>query len=224
MLLNSEAPLPPAARSAVGEFVWGSESVQVLVLSAAGDVLQWNGAAARGLGRYVEIREGEPVWGLLAANSAALLRASMASAPSRSGRTLLTFTDGERFAFTLSCTLYCVDGTCYLLGEQLVEREQRMNAELMALTSDLAGVSRERAKIAAELERTLTELRTSHWQIRKIQEHLPICSVCHLVPSGGGRWEPLIKFLARNRLLMTHGYCPECEAAAFAELDRVLPP
>jgi hypothetical protein len=88
-------------------------------------------------------------------------------------------------------------------------------------------VSRERAKLAAQLERTLADLRTSHWQIRKIQEHLPICSVCHKVPNGPrdeARWEPLIDFLAGNGMLMSHGYCPSCAAAALAEVERFLSP
>jgi hypothetical protein len=226
MSSTSAASVPHPVLSPAGEFAWHAESVQLLVLSAGGNVLQWNGAARRGLGSCVELREGEPVWGLLAASSALRLRASLEEARSRPVRSLLTFSDGATFAFTLSCSLHWMGDECYLFGEQLVEREKRMNEELLELTSELACVSRERAKLAAQLERTLAELRTSHWQIRKIQEHLPICAVCHKVPSGlqdEARWEPLIKFLARNGMLLTHGYCPECEAAALAELDRMLP-
>jgi hypothetical protein len=213
----------------VGEFSWDAETVQLLVLSGSGSLLQWNQAARAGLGSHVELRDGEPVWGLLAENSASLLRASMEEARSHPVRCLLTFTDGETFAFTLSCALYWMGDVCHLFGEQPVGREQRMNEELLALTSELARLSRDRAKLAARLESTLAELRTSHWHIRKIQEHLRICAVCHRVPStpepeSEERWEPLIQFLAGNGLFVSHGYCPQCEAAALAELDRLLPP
>ncbi|HEV3050195.1 MAG TPA: PAS domain-containing protein [Longimicrobium sp.] len=224
---TSAASVPHTTLSPAGEFAWHAESVQLLVLSASGNLLQWNQAARRGLGSHVELREGEPVWGLLPASSASLLRASLQQARSRPVRSLLTFSDGETFAFTLSCWLQWTGDACYLFGEELVEREKRMNEELLALTSELARVTRERTRLAAQLERTLTDLHTSHWQIRRIQDHLPICAVCHKVPSGPrdqAPWEPLIEFLAGNGMLMTHGYCPECEAAALAELDRVLPP
>lgn len=227
MLSHSSVSLPNTTRSPVGDFAWDAKTVHLLVLSAGGNVLQWNQAAREGLGSHVELREGEPVGGLLAENSASLLRASMEEARAHPVRCLLTFTDGETFAFTLSCALYWMGDACHLFGEQLVEREQRMNEELLALTSELARVSRDRAKLAARLEAALTELRTSHWHIRKIQEHLRICAVCHRVPStseNGERWEPLIQFLAGNGLFVTHGYCPQCEAAALEELDRLLPP
>jgi len=227
MNATSSASVVHTALSPAGEFVWHAETVQLLVLSASGNVLQWNQAASQGLGSHVELREGEPVWGLLPGNSASLLRAGLQEARSGPVRSLLTFSDGATFAFTLSCSMHWMDDACYLFGEELAGREKRMNEELLELTGELARVSRERAKLAAQLERSLADLRTSHWQIRKLQEHLPICAVCHKVPSGprdAARWEPLIEFLARNGMLMTHGYCPECEAAALAELDLVLPP
>lgn len=221
-------PVPHAAVSPVGDFSWHAETVQLLVLSGDGNVLQWNETAHRWLGGQAQLRPGLPVWELLTHNSASLLRENMGQARSRPARgMLLSFSDGASFAVTLTCSLYWMGDSWYLYGEQSVEGERRMNEELLALTSDLACANRERAKLAAQLQRTLAELRTSHWQIRRIQEHLPICAVCHKVPSGareGGHWESLIQFLARNGLLMTHGYCPECEAAALAELDRLLPP
>jgi hypothetical protein len=224
---TAAASVPHTILSPAGEFAWHAESVQLLVLSAGGNLLQWNEAARRGLGSHVELREGDPVWGLLPANSASQLRTGLEQARSGPVRTLLTFSDGEAFAFTLSCSLHWMGDACYLFGEQLVEREVRMTEELLALTSELARASRDRAKLAVQLERTLAELQTSHWQIRRIQEHLPICAVCHKVPSGPGneeRWEALIEFLARNGMTATHGYCPECAAAALEELDALLPP
>lgn len=224
---SSSISLPHTSRSPVGEFAWDAETVQLLVLSAGGNLLQWNQAAREGLGSHAALREGEPVWALLAPNSGLLLRASMEEARSHPVRCLLTFTDEETFAFTLSCALYWMGDACHLFGEQRVAREQRMNEELLALTGELARVCRDHAQLAARLERTLADLQESHWLIRKIQEHLPICAVCHHVRAAQAEesgWESLVEFLARNGLWMTHGYCPECEAAAFDELDRALPP
>jgi hypothetical protein len=211
----------------VDEFVWHAETVQLLVLSAAGALLQWNQAAARWLGAHAVLEEGTPVWGLLARESASLLRTAMEEARTGPVRRLLTFTDGERFAFTLSCSVHRAGETFLVFGEQRIESEQRMNEELLALTGELTQVSRERAKLAAELEKTLADLRASHWLIRKIHEHLPVCVICHKVaaaPRDEARWESLATFLADNGLFMTHGYCPGCEDAALAELDQALAP
>lgn len=214
----------PASASPAEEFIWNSESVQLLVLSPGGELLRWNGAARDGLGSRVELRQGRPVWELLSENAVALLRACMQQAHTRPTRCLLTFCDAASFAFTLSCALHWADGACYLFGERRVEREIAMSEELAGLTGELASMNRERAKLAAQLERTLDELRTSHWLIRRIQKHLPVCSVCHKVASGPreeAQWSSLMDFLASNGLLMTHGYCPECQAAAMAEVDRL---
>jgi hypothetical protein len=223
---RSDAPLPPAV-SPGDEFAWHAETVHLLVLSRTGAILRWNGAAAAGLAPHGVLREGEPVWGLLAGNSASLLRECLERAGTGPVRCLLTFTDGERFAHTLSCSLHPRGDTVYLFGEHGAANERRMNTELMALTNELAETSRERARLNARLEKTLADLEASHWHIRKFQEHLPICSVCHKVATGkrdDAGWESLMMFLANNGLFMSHGYCPECEAAAFAELDEAVPP
>jgi hypothetical protein len=173
------------------------------------------------------LEEGEPVWGLLAPESASLLRAAMEEATTAPVRRLLTFTDGEHFAFTLSCSVHRAGEAFRVFGEQPVDRERRMNEELLALTDELTLVSRERAKLAAELEKALANLRASHWLIQKIHEHLPVCVICHKVASGPrseARWESLATFLADNGLFMTHGYCPDCEDAALAALDQALAP
>jgi hypothetical protein len=218
---------PAVALSPVDEFVWHAETVQLLVLSAAGAVLRWNQAVVRRLGAHAVLEEGVPVWGLLARESASLLRTAMEEARTGPIRRLLTFTDGERFAFTLSCSVHRVGETFLLFGEQRIEQERRMNEELLALTDELALVSRERARVAAELEKALADLRASHWLIQKIHEHLPVCVLCHKVATGPrdeARWESLAAFLAENGLFMTHGYGPGCEAAALAALEQAVLP
>ncbi|HEX8317426.1 MAG TPA: hypothetical protein VF632_03445 [Longimicrobium sp.] len=202
------------------DFVWQAETVHLLVLSPDARVVRWNEAAR---GAHAPLPEGTPVARLLTANSASLLLATMEAA--RAGPVegvLLTFSDGERYAFTLSCRVRWAGGACLLFGEPLSHREKQVAEELMELSSELARITRERAKVAAELSSALEALRESHWHVKKIQEFLPVCAQCHRVPAGEesqGEWRHLVSFLADNGLLMTHGYCPECEERAMAEID-----
>jgi hypothetical protein len=210
----------PDALPLADDFVWQAETVHLLVLSPDATVARWNEAARRA---HAPLAEGMPVGRLLTANSASLLLATMEAA--RAGRVegvLLTFSDGERYAFTLSCRVRWAEGACLLFGEPLSRREKQVAEELMELSSELARITRERAKVAAELSSALEALRESHWHVKKIQEFLPICAQCHRVPAGEageGEWRHLVSFLADNGLLMTHGYCPECEERAMAEID-----
>ena len=71
--------------------------------------------------------------------------------------------------------------------------------------------------VADELRQTRDELERSHWQIRRLQEILPLCMTCHRVRGPGDDWEPLVNLLARDGLLVSHGYCPECAATALGE-------
>lgn len=71
--------------------------------------------------------------------------------------------------------------------------------------------------VATELRTTLEELERSYFHIKKFQELLPLCMVCHQMHSPGEGWEPLVDYLARDGLLVSHGYCPDCAAAAVAE-------
>jgi hypothetical protein len=202
------------------DFVWQAETVHLLVLSPEATVARWNEAARRA---HAPLAEGAPVGRLLTANSASLLLAAMDEA--RAGPVegvLLTFSDGERYAFTLSCRVRWAGGACLLFGEPLAGRDKQVTRELMELSSELARITRERAKVAGELSAALEALRESHWHVKKIQEFLPICAQCHRVPAGEesrGEWRHLVSFLADNGLLMTHGYCPECEERVMAELD-----
>lgn len=206
------------------EFVWQAETVHLLVLCPDATVARWNEAARRA---HAPLAEGAPVGRLLTANSASLLLATMEAARAEPVQgVLLTFSDGERFAFTLSCSVRWAGGACLLFGEPLAHRDKQVAEELMELSSELARITRERAKVAAELSSALEALRESHWHVKKIQEFLPICAQCHRVPAreaGRGEWRHLVSFLADSGLLMTHGYCPECERRVMAELDEAAP-
>ncbi|HEY0023542.1 MAG TPA: hypothetical protein VGB24_11545 [Longimicrobium sp.] len=217
-------PPGPDTLPLADDFVWRAETVHLLVLSPGATVARWNEAARRA---HAPLAEGAPVARLLTPNSASLLLATMEAA--RAGPAegvLLTFSDGERYAFTLSCRVRWAEGACLLFGEPLAARDSQVTRELMELSSELARITRERAKVAAELSSALQALRESHWHVKKIQEFLPICAQCHRVPAGEesrGEWRHLVSFLADNGLLMTHGYCPECEEQVMAQLDGPAP-
>lgn len=223
--LNTEylAPGSPVLE----DLAWHAGSVCWLVLDAEGGILQANEAARRALDDPLSTKGS--IWKLLPESSGSLLRERMQearTAPVREVR--LNFSDGETYALTLSCSIGWNGETCFLLGEALVQDEQRANQELLDLTQELVETNRQRKKVASELERTLAELHASHWHIRRIQEFLPTCCVCHKVrvtPDGGeAMWKSLSSFLAEQGLLMSHGYCPGCQAELLAELDAQFPP
>lgn len=207
------------------DLAWHAESVCVLVLDAEGRILRANEAAHRALN---PLATGEPVWTLLPESGGSLLRARLLEARTAPVRGVhLNFTNGSSYALTLSCSIGWSGDSYLLLGEALVERDQRMRQELLDLTRELVESNRERAKVARELERTLAELQNSHWHIRRIQEFLPICCVCQSVRVTPGQeeapWKSLSAFLAEHGLLMSHGYCPDCQAKVLAELDEEFP-
>lgn len=99
--------------------------------------------------------------------------------------------------------------------------ELARSAERQIALQDALRVEEQRAltaeAVADELRQARDELERSHWQIRRLQEVLPLCMTCHHVRGPGDDWEPLVELLARDGLLVSHGYCPECAAAALAE-------
>lgn len=98
--------------------------------------------------------------------------------------------------------------------EQDVLVELAVSAEREIALQQAARLQEERAD---ELQATLDELERSHFQIRKFQELLPLCMVCHKMRLPDEGWEPLVDYLARDGMLVSHGYCPECAAVARAE-------
>lgn len=222
-LLNHVSFSPPAP--VLEDLAWHARSICVFVLDAEGSIQRANEAACR---TFEPLALGEPIWRFLPDSGAAVLRVMMNEARAAPVRgVLLNFSDGEKYAVTLTCSMAWTAESYVLLGEVLVEREQRMKQELLDLTRELVESNRERAKVASELERALAELRTSHWNIQKIQEFLPACCVCNKVRTApdqeGAVWKSLSAFLAENGLLMSHGYCPECETKVLSEIDAEFP-
>ncbi len=104
--------------------------------------------------------------------------------------------------------------------EREVMVELARSAERELALQDVARREAERAvaaeAIARKLQEALDELDRSHWRVRKLQELLPLCMTCHQIHRPDESWEPLVDFLARDGLLVSHGYCPDCVGAAGA--------
>jgi GAF domain-containing protein len=92
--------------------------------------------------------------------------------------------------------------------------ELARSAEREMALQETARREEQRAAAAEEtvtrLEQTLAELEQSHWHIRKLQDLMPLCMICQKVHRPDETWEPLVNMLARDGLLVSHGYCPDC--------------
>lgn len=98
------------------------------------------------------------------------------------------------------------------------------SAALLELNTELDRAGRENAKLIIELaaakeelRRTLAELESSFWQLRRIQEVLPICMGCGEVKRGDGSWADLVSFMREHANFLSHGYCPQCAKQVLAE-------
>jgi hypothetical protein len=72
-------------------------------------------------------------------------------------------------------------------------------------------------------ERRLREALEQQSEQRRILEGLlPICSTCKSIRDDEGYWRKVEQYLGeRTNAVLTHGICPDCERAAYAELaDR----
>ena len=72
------------------------------------------------------------------------------------------------------------------------------------------------AALVVELRRSLAEVQT-------LTGLLPICSVCKKIRDDTGYWQQVEMYIRdRSDLEFTHGYCPDCAAAARREFALVL--
>lgn len=105
------------------------------------------------------------------------------------------------------------------------ERASRAHSTaLLEHNTELDRAARENAKLIAELaaakeelRRTLAELEGSFWQLRRIEEVLPICMRCGQVKRGDGSWADLVSFMREHANFLSHGYCPTCADAVLLE-------
>jgi len=77
---------------------------------------------------------------------------------------------------------------------------------------------------AAEATRANTALQAALDQVKTLEGLLPICSLCKRVRDDSGYWNQIDTYLRRHtKASISHGYCPECAAKAFAEFGLAVP-
>ena len=199
-----------------------SRSVHCIVAGPDGTIQHCNAAAARALGRDPPELIGSPLWEHLTPKDVEdlLLRLRMERIPREPF--LLNFVVGDR-AFSLECRVDVHATGFILLGEPPAHHSDTLQEELFALNNQLAVLSRENeskrkalAMTAERLERTLEELHSSYWHLKRLQEVLPICLECGKVRTGDHAWDDVISYFRANALFLSHTYCPDC----LATLDR----
>ncbi|MEX0891149.1 MAG: PAS domain-containing protein [Gemmatimonadota bacterium] len=193
-----------------------SSNIACLETDANGDLTYVNPAFAAHVGRDTAELQGQPVFEVLAAADATLVRGWLSdSVPADPVE--LNFTSPEGSPFTLRCVVERSAEHMRIVGEPNSVGDRAAAAEIMRVNNEFATMVRELARRERELERTrgeletaLTELQTSYWHLQKIQEVLPVCMECGRVKTGDAGWEPVLEYLKANRIFMSHGYCPAC--------------
>ncbi len=113
---------------------------------------------------------------------------------------------------------YSVDVGGMVAGAVDFLRKSEVTASLLERSIryavDRKRVEAELRAAKAELEKTIKELNSSYWHLKKIQEVLPICMECGKVKTGESTWEDVVAYLKKNSLFLSHGYCPPCASEA----------
>lgn len=191
----------------------GNAAFMELVGLARGDVVE------QSVGRFFT----EP--------DAAAVASWAAGEPPPVGPRLLNFIRPERGPVTLRCLVEQRTDGLVLVAESEGGEGREMSAELVRLNNEWATLSRELARRSRELEgarnelaETLERLESTHWHLKKIQEVLPVCMGCGQVKGDEVTWEPVVEYLRRNDIFVSHGYCPACAGAVLEAAERAEAP
>jgi len=168
---------------------------------------------------------GQQVWRFLADPDARRLRDWLAcSAGGTRNRLMLNFVSAPHVPISLECTVEVRSDGFAVIGNEILRDEHALQHELCEINGELVVLARERARqgreiqtARLELEKTLHELSTLYWHMRKIGEVLPICMKCGKVESEEARWEDLIAFMRNRFPFLSHGYWPDCANAVLVE-------
>jgi heme-degrading monooxygenase HmoA len=201
-----------------------SAAIYFLVAGDDGSIQTCNPRMAALLRIPEEQPPGLMIWPYLTESDAEVLRrrVSGGSEP-ESGNLLLNFGPPGQDPHTLECTVSVRAGNFALLGNMPEQQDRELQRELLAINSELSVLVREHARRNKELnatklalEKTLLDLTTLYWQIRKIREVLPMCLKCGKVQSGEARWDDLADFMMERFPFLSHGYCPDCASLEHA--------
>ena len=211
-------------------FLADANAVFYLAAAPDGSVIAVNRAFERALNRsQAEMLEGT-LWDLLVEPDAQQLQHRLAVGERQPEEAvLLNFVDRDQGPFTLQCRVDVQPTGLIILGEEPAIAAQEVQTELMQISNELSVLNREHQRQNRELtetkerlERTLEDLNTSHWHLRKIQECLPVCAYCKKVKFGGAEaeWTDLLDFLTDHSKFLSHGLCPECFERQMAILEK----
>jgi len=195
----------------------GLESVEYFEMDRIGGVLIANAAFARRMGTTPEDLVGMQAVEFFTAGDGPKVRRWLEGEPLPNHPVLLNFLTPGGEVYTNRCFLAGFDPGLALAGEADVRNEEWHAGQLMQLNNDMAVISRERARQSRELaaakqhlSETLEAIRTTHWHLKRIQEHLPVCMECGKIKVDSSRWASLVDYLKANDILVSHGCCPDC--------------
>ncbi len=213
----------------IAKYLDQTSNLNFIVLSAEGNILVCNKVLLERFQKTMEELSGLNISEFLTDESSAFLLRQIqdpANAPPNEGL-LLNFVDVHQHPFTLECSLDIRPDGVMIMGAPPLDKELGLQDELISLNNQFSVLIRENErqskalkKAHEELEKLHADLNHSHWHLKKIQEVLPICSVCHKVETRNGEWESLIKYFKENSDFLTHSYCDECTLIALAEVEE----
>jgi heme-degrading monooxygenase HmoA len=197
-----------------------STALHLLVTDGSGKILTCNSRTAALLGVPQNQLCGQTLWPYLAAPDAERLQKLMREgAEDQAETTLLNFISTEGLPQTLECTVHRQKGGWAVIGNIPVRQGEELQRQVIEINNEMTVLMRERtaankdlAAAKRDLEKTLHEISTLYWQIRKVREVLPMCLKCGKVQSGETHWEGLADFMIQRFPFLSHGYCPECAA------------
>lgn len=212
----------PSLQALVARFFESSDCAMVLRASDEGSVTYANEVFASAVECDSDALIGRSLWDMVTPAGADLLRQELGRG-GEGRRVLVNFLDGHGHPFSAEVQVAPLEDGFALVGETTARDDGRLSEHLQRLNNELSMVARERARLerqsrkaASDLRTTLDDLEQNNWMLRKIQEFLPICMSCSRVKREG-EWETLVEYLKRNRILLSHGYCPDCAEAVLQE-------
>lgn len=188
------------------------ESLHALVVDGEGVIVRANAAFERLVGRAPI---GQLLDGFLVGASAALLADHLAH--DRTSSLLVQVASGSGEPASLNVFAQRLATGFALVGEPPWSAHLDLSEQVLQLNAELALLSRERARQARLLDEAQTELKDSHWLLKKASAVLPICMACRNVKTGEDTWQSVAEYLERNSTFLSHGYCATCAAKLEAE-------
>ena len=101
-----------------------------------------------------------------------------------------------------------------LVVQPATDATSAVSQRLLARVDELIETERRLEPRTRELDAALVEVRSARLQLRTIQGILPMCMACGRARGDDQEWLAIADYLAKSGItLLSHGYCPACEAA-----------